>query len=139
MLTESESASGSAGVRRLKSMKISGKIAARVVVGMSLTLMTNFVAAETCTTQSQMSATDRSALSATAGTLAAKMQAGDAAGLRALSVAEVAKDFAAISDVVGGTAPKLKGATLVVDQVYLLDASTLKPAERRRMRSSTAR
>ncbi|MEO6803855.1 MAG: hypothetical protein ABI197_11510 [Granulicella sp.] len=84
--------------------------------------------AETCTTQSQMTPADRNALAATAKDLAGKMQAGDAAGIHTASVAEVAKDFAAISDVVGNTAPKLKGDSPVVDAVYLLDASTLKPA-----------
>ncbi|NYF81087.1 hypothetical protein [Granulicella arctica] len=81
---------------------------------------------ETCTSQSQMAPADRDALAFAAKTLATDMQAGNAADLRSLSVAEVAKDFAAISDVVGNTAAKLKGGTLAVDQVYLLDASTLK-------------
>lgn len=80
---------------------------------------------EVCTTQSQMTPADRDAIATAAANLAARMQAADAAGLRTASVAEVSKDFAAISEVVGSTAPKLKGGTLAVDQVYLLDASTL--------------
>lgn len=81
---------------------------------------------EVCTTQSQMISTDRDALAKAAMDLAGSVQAGEAAALRTASVAEVGKDFAAISEVVGSTAPKLKGGTLAVDQIYLLDASTLK-------------
>jgi hypothetical protein len=98
-------------------------LAAAIVAAASIPAL-----AETCTTQSQMTPADRDTLSATAKDLAGKMQAGDAAGIHAASVAEVAKDFAAISDVVGNTAPKLKGGSPIVDAVYLLDASTLKPA-----------
>ena len=82
--------------------------------------------AESCTTQSQMKADERDTLAQAARSLATRMQATDATGLRALSVPEVARDFAAISDVVTSTAPHLKGATLLVDQVYLLDASAIK-------------
>ena len=84
------------------------------------------VAAETCTTQSQMTATDRDGLSSAAHGLAAMVQAGDVSGLRAATVAEYAKDFGGIGDVVGGVAPKIKDGTLIVEQVYLLDGSTLK-------------
>ena len=73
--------------------------------------------AETCTTQSRMAPAERDdALYRRQVPLQPRMQAGDAAGLRALSVAEVAKDFAAISEVVGTTAPKLKGGILAVDR-----------------------
>ena len=84
--------------------------------------------AETCTTQSQMKPEERQVLAAAASGLAGRMQSADAAGVKALSVAEVAQDFGAISDVVASTAPRLKGASLAVDQVYLLDGSTIKPA-----------
>ncbi|HEY0264701.1 MAG TPA: hypothetical protein VGC07_09260 [Granulicella sp.] len=84
--------------------------------------------ADTCTTQSQMTAADRSALASVASDLAAKIQAGDSAGIHAESVAEIAKDFAAVSDVVTSTAPKLKGGAAAVEAVYLLDGSTMKPA-----------
>ena len=84
------------------------------------------VLAETCTTQSKMTPADRDNLAAVARDLASRMQSADAPGLRSLSVAEVASDFAGISDAVSTTAPKLKGATLHVEQLYLLDGSTLK-------------
>jgi hypothetical protein len=83
--------------------------------------------AETCTTQSGLSDADRGALADAARSFAAKVQANDAAGLRANTVAEVQKDFGALQYLVSVTAPKLAGAAATLDQVYLLDASTLKP------------
>jgi hypothetical protein len=101
----------------------------RLVVLLAVGILALGVArAETCITQSAMTATERDALATTARGLAAKVQAGDAAGLRAATVAEYAKDFSGIGDVVTSTAPKLKGGTLTVEQVYVLDASQLKRA-----------
>jgi hypothetical protein len=81
---------------------------------------------ETCTTQSGLSDAERNGLADAARGLAAKVQANDAAGLRASSGAEVAKDFGGLQYLVGNTAPKLAGATATVEQVYLLDATGLK-------------
>ncbi len=89
-------------------------------------LVAGVASAEVCTTQSAMTATDRDALAAAARGLAAKVQAGDASGLRAATVAEYAKDFGGIENVVSSTAPKLKGGALAVEQVYLLDGTQLK-------------
>ncbi len=93
-----------------------------------LTMLASRASAETCTPQSQMKAADRDTLAAAATALAARVQASDAPGLRALSDAALAGDFAAITDVVGTTAPHLAKANLAVQQLYLLDATTLKPA-----------
>jgi hypothetical protein len=82
---------------------------------------------ETCTTQSAMTAADRGAIADAARSLAEMVKANDAAGLRAASVAEMAKDFGGLQYLLGTTSPKLAGATLSVDQVYLLDATMLKP------------
>jgi hypothetical protein len=89
-------------------------------------LVPGIVLAEVCTTQSQMTAADRDGLATAARGLAAMVQANDVSGLRAATVAEYAKDFSGIGDVLGGLAPKLKGGTLVVDLVYLLDGTQLK-------------
>jgi hypothetical protein len=89
-------------------------------------LLAGVAAAEVCTTQSQMTAADRSALASAALGLAAKVQANDVSGLRAATVAEYAKDFDGIGNVVGSTAAKVKGGTPSVEQVYLLDGSQLK-------------
>src|ERR1700688_331218 len=96
-----------------------GLLAAGMLVG-------GVALAEVCTTQSQMTATDRDALAAAARSLAAKVQANDVSGLQATTAAEYAKDFSGIGAVVGATAAKVKGGALTVEQVYLLDGTQLK-------------
>ena len=55
-------------------------------------LLTGVVAsAEVCTTQSQMTASDRDALATAARGLAAKVQANDVAGLQAATVSSMSK------------------------------------------------
>jgi hypothetical protein len=89
-------------------------------------LVAGVASAEVCTTQSQMTATDRDALVAVARGLAAKVQANDVAGLQAATAAEYAKDFSGIGTVVGSTSARVKGGTPIVEQVYLLDGTQLK-------------
>lgn len=81
---------------------------------------------EICTTQSQMKAVDRDAIANAARGLSAKVQANDAAGLRQQSVAEFAKDYTAMTGLIANTSAKIAGSPLVVEQVYLLDATNLK-------------
>ena len=82
--------------------------------------------AELCTTQSQMTPAVRDAIASAAQTMAQHIQANDTEALKLQTVPEYAKDFGGIAYVVGTTAPRLKGATLAVDQVYLLDGSAIK-------------
>ncbi len=89
-------------------------------------LVCGVASAEVCTTQSQMSASDRDALAATARGLAVKVQTDDVSGLQSATAAEYAKDFSGIGSVVASTAAKVKGGTATVEQVYLLDGSQLK-------------
>jgi hypothetical protein len=89
-------------------------------------LLCGMASAEVCTTQSQMTPADRDALAATARSLATKVQGGDVNGLQAATVAEYAKDFSGIGNVVNTTAAKLKGGAIAVEQVYLLDGTQLK-------------
>ncbi len=89
-------------------------------------LATGLLTAETCITQSQMKPADRDAVAAAARLLATIVQSGDAAALRQQTLPEYAKDFSGMTSLVGNTAPKVKGAALQVDQVYVLDASNLK-------------
>lgn len=103
----------------------------RVLAGMLFTGVVfagGVAGAETCTTQSEMSAADRDALAAAARGLAQKVEANDSAGLRAVTIAAYARDFGAIQNLVASTSGKVKGASPLVAQVYLLDASGLKPA-----------
>ncbi|MDQ2833661.1 MAG: hypothetical protein M3Y50_07940 [Acidobacteriota bacterium] len=102
---------------------ITFKVAA---LGLGL-LVGGIASAEVCTTQSQMSAADRDGLAAAARSLAAKVQAGDVSGLQAATAAEYGKDFSGIGGVVGSMAAKVKGGTLAVEQVYVLDAGQMKP------------
>jgi hypothetical protein len=83
--------------------------------------------AETCTTQSGLAEPERDALAEATRTLAAKIQANEAAGLRAVSVAELQKDFGALQYLVAVTAPKVAGGTPTLEQVYLLDSASSKP------------
>ena len=83
------------------------------------------LAAETCTTQSQMKPAERDLLAQVAANLATKIQANDANGVRPLTIADFQKDFTGISGVMNTTAPKLAGAQVQVEQIYILDASTL--------------
>jgi hypothetical protein len=89
-------------------------------------LAAQLAAGESCTTQSEMAAADRDRLVAAALALAQKVQANDVEGLRALALPEYDKNPGPMSSLVASTSPKLKDAALVVEQVYLLDASGLK-------------
>jgi hypothetical protein len=82
--------------------------------------------AETCTTQSGLAPAERDAISGAARNLAGLVQTNSAAALRAVSVDEVAKDFTGLQYLVGTTAPKLTGGVATVEQVYVLDATSLK-------------
>ena len=96
-------------------------------VSMLPCLLAGALFAETCTTQSQMDPANRDALAATARSLTGRVQASDSAGLREETTPELQKDFGAVTYLVTTTAPKLKGGSPVVEQVYLLDASGIKP------------
>jgi hypothetical protein len=95
-------------------------------LAIGLLTLAGTASAETCTTQSAMAPADREGIADTARSLAAMVQSNNAATLRTAAVAEVAKDFNALQYLVSSTAPKLTGGVATIDQVYLLDASTLK-------------
>jgi hypothetical protein len=72
-----------------------------------------------------MQPAERDGIADAARSLAGMVEANDAAGLRGLVVGEVAKDFTAMQYLVGNTSAKIAGGVATVEQVYLLDASTL--------------
>jgi hypothetical protein len=82
--------------------------------------------AETCTTQSALSEADRNAIASAATAIATDVQTNNAAALRAASIADLQKDFGGLQYLASVTSPKLTG-TATVQQLYVLDASTLKP------------
>jgi hypothetical protein len=81
--------------------------------------------AVSCTTQSQMSEADRSALVQVAKNLGSAIQSNNANTLKGLTVAA---EFDGISGTATRTSPQLAGATLTIDALYGLDASDLKTA-----------
>jgi hypothetical protein len=82
-------------------------------------------AAETCSTQSQMQPAERDALAQSAANLAARIQANDSPAVRALTIAEFRTDFSAMANEVASTASHLAGDQPQVEQIYILDATTL--------------
>ncbi len=76
-----------------------------------------------------MAAPQRDALSAAARALLLQAQSGDVQGLRANTVPAVAANVTGLQGWVQYIQPLLKGATITVDEVYLLDASTDPPGE----------
>ena len=82
-------------------------------------------AAESCTSQSQMKPEQRDALAAAANRLALAVEKADDAALRQDSIGDLAANFTPVTSLVSATAPHLHGAVPAVEQVYLLDASTL--------------
>jgi len=86
----------------------------------------NSLRAEVCTTQSQMQPAGRDAIASAALSLATLVQTNDAAALRKQTVPEYARDFSGMASLTSSTSPHLKGASLAVEQVYLLDATNLK-------------
>ena len=77
-----------------------------------------------CTTQSQMTAAERESLSNTAKIMAMQVQVGDTQGLRAITLPSVASDFSGIADSIVRLKPQIQPATITVDDLYILDAST---------------
>jgi hypothetical protein len=79
--------------------------------------------AAACTTQAQMPAAQREALSSTAHTILTYVQSGNVAGMRAVTSPAVAAEFDALNQSVNNLRPMIETATITIDEVYLLDAS----------------
>ena len=82
-------------------------------------------AAETCTTQARMQPPVRDAIAAAASAVSLDIQSGNESALRTASIPELQADFSSVSALAAATAPHLRGSTPQVEQLYLLDASTL--------------
>ena len=88
--------------------------------------------AVSCKAQAEIPAADRDALVAVAKTLAADVQSGNSAAVKANTVPSVAANFDSIARSVDAMAPLIKGATITVNNVYSLDASDLKASDEAR-------
>ena len=84
--------------------------------------------AVSCTTQAQMSDSDRVTLVQAANTLASAVQSGNISAVQALTIPKVKAQFDPIASTIEQTFPLLAGATVTIDALYGLDASDLKAA-----------
>lgn len=89
---------------------------------LTLTAAAQATAGNSCTTQAQMTAPQRTALMNSARTLAGEVQTGDIQGLRENTVAAVAANFNGIANSVNALEPKIKGAWITVDALYTFNA-----------------
>ncbi|AXC13417.1 hypothetical protein ACPOL_4140 [Acidisarcina polymorpha] len=85
--------------------------------------------AVSCTTQSQMTEAERNSLVQSAKSLAALVQNGDVAGLKAMTIPSVAERFDSIAAAVESASPLIQRGSLTVEAVYLLNSSDLKTTE----------
>lgn len=82
--------------------------------------------AVSCTTQSQMTSAERNLYEQTARSLGTQIQTGNAAAVRANTIAEVAAKFDSLAASIQQVAPLIQKATLTVDALYNLNAIDLK-------------
>jgi hypothetical protein len=87
------------------------------------------VLAVSCTTQSQMTEAQRNSLATAAKSLAALVQAGNTAGLKAETIPSVAERFDSIAAAVESASPLIERGSITVESLYLLDATDLKTTE----------
>ncbi len=81
------------------------------------------VRAASCTTQGQMTPSERNDLAASARILLTRVQNGDVDGLKAQTLPAVAADFSGIASSVQALHPLIQRATVTVDDLYDHDAS----------------
>lgn len=95
-----------------------------VMLGVVLVSCVSGALAATCSTQSQMAGRQRDALVGAARSMGIEMQNGDVQGLKANTIPEVAADFNGIAASIENLKPQIDKATLTIDNLFLLDAST---------------
>lgn len=81
-----------------------------------------------CTTQSQMTVNQRTVLEETARMLGGNVQANNTEAVRAQTIPAVAAQFNGIAGSIQNINAQIRGATMTVDLLYLLDASDMKAA-----------
>ncbi len=80
--------------------------------------------ASTCKTESQLTPIERDALSAATHSLVRAVQSGDVQSLQANTIPAVAADFGGIAQTAQTLKPLIQQATITINNVYFLDAST---------------
>ncbi len=106
-----------------------GKLSRCAIAAVLMLLVSPFALAVACTTQSQMTEADRASLSQSAKSLAELVQAGNSAGLKAVTIPSVAERFDPIAAAVESASPLIERGTLTVEALYVLDSTDLKSAE----------
>ena len=96
-----------------------------VLLSLSLALAAPAARAVSCTAAPDMSAGDRQALTTAASLLGTEAAAGDAHAVQTHSASFLANSFADLAATITGLGPNLKGATITVDNLYLLHAADL--------------
>src|ERR1700739_224491 len=97
----------------------------------SLALQSRTAKAASCLTESQMTPQPRDVLAHQAREIVQIVQRADPAGLRARTFPAVASDFDGIAASMTSLSPLVQNATITVDNVYGLDASTPQPGAAR--------
>jgi hypothetical protein len=83
--------------------------------------------AASCKTEAQLTAPERDALAAGTRSLMRAVQSGDIASLQANTIPQVASEFGGIASSVQTLKPLVQQATITIDNLYFLDASTEAP------------
>ena len=97
---------------------------------LAVLLSCGMAGAVTCTTQSQMTEAQRSVLLKAGTTLAAEIQAGNVAAVKADTISLVVAQFDPIANTIQSISPEMQGANFLVQNMYALNASDLKaPAD----------
>jgi hypothetical protein len=106
----------------VKSSRASCALSLSLVLAGTMLPLTASAAA--CKTQSQMTPAQRDALSNAARAMIGDVQSGDVQTLRANTIPAVAADFTGIASSIDTLKPLVEHATITVDSLYALDAST---------------
>jgi hypothetical protein len=83
--------------------------------------------AVSCVTESQMNNAQRAEYIRALRALEAPIQAGNANGVKALTIPPVAASFDGIAQSIEALSPQIQGATFTVNSMYLLEATDVKP------------
>lgn len=105
------------------------RVALALLAGACFGWLPGRAVAASCTTQAQMSPAQRQSLVDASRAMMAQVQSGNAQALRANTLPAVAANFAGIQQSVEYLAPLVQSATITVDDLYYLDASTDPPNE----------
>lgn len=87
-------------------------------------LLISHAGAAACKTESQLTPAEREALSSTTHFLVRAVQSADVQGLQSNTIPAVAADFGGIAASVHTLKPLVQQATITIDNLYFLDAST---------------